>query len=89
MPNKTWNLGVDLLPSTGGAFNLGNASKKWVINGYSLGAACEKGITDNTTETAASSTDTNLVTGRTVYYALQHAAPASITNSEIDALFED
>lgn len=34
-----------------------------------LGAASIKGVTDNSTATAVSSTDTNLITARTLYYA--------------------
>jgi hypothetical protein len=49
-------------------------------NGYTLAAACAKGVTDNSSATAPSSTDTNLITGRTLYNAI-----ASTT--EIDGLF--
>lgn len=87
MSNKVWNMNTDLLPGTNGGFNLGNSSKKWVVNGYQLGDACAKGVTDNTSSTPISSTDTNLVTGRTVYYAIQEAEVPAITNSQIDALF--
>lgn len=34
-----------------------------------LGAAAVKGVTDNSTTTAVTSSDTNLITGRTLYYA--------------------
>ena len=55
MSNKTWNMSVDMLPSTTDTYNIGNASKKWVVNGYSLGDACEKSVdsslTDETTST--------------------------------------
>lgn len=34
-----------------------------------LGAAAVKGVTDNSTATAVTSSDTNLITGRTLYYA--------------------
>lgn len=87
MPNKTWNMNTDLLPGTTNSFNLGNLTKKWVVNGYALGDACAKGVTDNTASVPISSTDTNLVTGRTVYYAIQDAQVKLITNSQIDALF--
>ena len=39
------------------------------FNGYTLGAACAKGVTDNSSSTAVTSSDTNLITGRTLYYA--------------------
>ncbi len=87
MPNKVWNMNTDLLPGTNNGFNLGNASKKWVVNGYSLGDACAHGVTDNTSSTAASSSDENLITGRSLYYALENAGVAAITNAQIDALF--
>ena len=45
-----------------------------------LGAAAMKGVTDNTTATAPSSSDTNLITGRTLYYAIA-------SDADIDALF--
>ena len=32
MPNKVWDMGVDVIPSTTGNFNLGTAQKKWVVN---------------------------------------------------------
>ena len=36
---------------------------------YTLGAACAKGVTDNSTATAVTSSDTNLITARTLYNA--------------------
>ena len=45
-----------------------------------LGAAATKGVTDNTTAKAPSSSDTNLITGRTLYYAIASTA-------DINALF--
>ena len=54
---------VTIQPSTG---NL-TATK---FNDYTLGAACEKGVTDNSSDTDVTSSDTNLITGRTLYYQL-------------------
>ena len=55
MSNKSWEMDVDINPSTTGSYNLGSASKKWVVNGYTLDDACEKSIdsslTDETTST--------------------------------------
>ena len=87
MANKEWNMGVDLLPKTSNSFNIGSSSKKWVFNGYTLADACAKGVTDNTSSTAPSSSDTNLVTGRTLYYALDNAGVTAITDTQIDNLF--
>ena len=50
------------------------------VNGYTLNSASEKSVTDNTSSVAPSSTDTNLITGRTLYNAIA-------STSEIDALF--
>lgn len=51
------------------------------VNGYTLAAAAAKGVTDNSTSTAASSSDTNLITGRTLYYALQNAGYTTNTGT--------
>lgn len=55
MPNKVWDMGVDVIPSTTGDFNLGTSQKKWVVNGYELDDACAKGVdtslSDSTTST--------------------------------------
>ena len=80
MPNKTLTFKMDILPDSDGDFNLGSIAKKWIINGYTLTEACAKNITDNTTSTAPSSSDTNLITGRTLYNAIA-------STSEINALF--
>ena len=37
---------------------------------YTLGAACAKGVTDNSSNADVTSSDTNLITGRTLYYQL-------------------
>ena len=63
-------------PSTSGGdtYGVGTSGQVLRSNGTttywaSLGAAADKGITDNSTETAVTSTDTNLITGRTLYNA--------------------
>ena len=56
--------------STGFTIAGGTASKTLTVNNtYTLGAACAKGVTDNSSATAVTSSDTNLITGRTLYYA--------------------
>lgn len=49
----------------------GNISitKSQVSDFPTLGAAAGKGVTDNSSSTAVTSSDTNLITGRTLYYA--------------------
>ena len=87
MSNNVWNMGVDLIPR-GNNQHLGSKTgNKWTVNGYVLAEACEKSITDNAVSTAADSTDTNLITGRTLYYALQNAGVNAITDTQIDNLF--
>lgn len=62
-------------PGTSDLFSLGTSSAKWSnvyatkVNGYTLAAACAKGVTDST-GAGAISTGTNLVTERDVYYGL-------------------
>ena len=55
MSNKVWDMGVDMIPPTTDAYNLGTSQKKWVVNGYTLKDACAKGVdsslTDETTST--------------------------------------
>lgn len=41
-----------------------------VSESYTLGAACAKGVTDNSSNADVTSSDTNLITGRTLYYQL-------------------
>lgn len=56
--------------STGFTIAGGTTSKTLTVNNtYTLGAACAKGVTDNSSSTAVTSSDTNLITGRTLYYA--------------------
>ena len=65
--NRTYTL-----PNASGTLVLDTASQALTnktYNGYTLGAACAKGVTDNTSATAVTSSDTNLITGRTLYYA--------------------
>lgn len=63
--------GLTLTPTaTGFTIAGGTASKTLTVNNtYTLGAACAKGVTDNSSATAVTSSDTNLITGRTLYYA--------------------
>jgi hypothetical protein len=40
------------------------------VDGYTLAAACAKGVTDNSSNADVANNDTNLITGRTLYYQL-------------------
>lgn len=51
---------IKVTPSSGDAYN---------VDVKGLGAAAYKGVTDNSTATAVTSTDTNLITARTLYNA--------------------
>ena len=51
---------IKIIPSTEDAYN---------VDVKGLGAAAYRGVTDNTTATAVTSTDTNLITARTLYNA--------------------
>lgn len=56
--------------TTGFSISGGTTSKTLTVSeSYTLGAACAKGVTDNSSATAVTSSDTNLITGRTLYYA--------------------
>ena len=60
------------LPTTGSELvnlNATQALTNKTYNGYTLADACAKGVTDNSSATAVTSSDTNLITGRTLYYA--------------------
>lgn len=60
-------------PDAGGTVVLNNATQALTnktYNGYTLDAACAKGVTDNTSNTDVTSSDTNLITARTLYYQL-------------------
>ena len=81
MPNKTWNMGVDLIPSTTATYNIGNSTKKWIINGYTLGDACEKGIDSSITD---STTSTAIPTSQAVAsYVAEKSVSVSVNNSEL------
>lgn len=56
MPNKHWEMEVDVLPKTTNTYNLGDATKKWVVNGYTLNEACSKNV-DTTIDEEAESTN--------------------------------
>ena len=57
--------------TTGFTISGGTTSKTLTVSdNYSLGAACTKGVTDNSSNTDVTSSDTNLITGRTLYYQL-------------------
>lgn len=66
------NIGLTLTPNaTGFSISGGTTSKTLTVsNSYTLGAACAKGVTDNTSNTDVTNSDTNLITGRTLYYQL-------------------
>lgn len=63
--------GLTLTAATTGFTIAGGTTSKTLTVGadYTLGAACAKGVTDNSSSTAVTSSDTNLITGRTLYYA--------------------
>ena len=55
--------------TTGFKISGGTTSKTLTVGGdYTLGAACAKSVTDNSSSAAVTSSDTNLITGRTLYY---------------------
>lgn len=87
MPNKTWDMGVDVIPSTTDTYNLGTAQKKWVVNGYTLGDACGKGVdsslSDSTTSTAVptSSAVVSYVKGKEVNVSVSSEALVITTPS--------
>ena len=61
---------LTLSPQTTGFKISGGTTSKTLTVGsdYTLGAACAKGVTDNSSSTAVTSSDTNLITGRTLHY---------------------
>ena len=63
MPNKNWDMSVDIIPNTTNTFNLGNETKKWVVNGYNLGDACAKGVDSSI---SSGSTSQNVPTSQAV-----------------------
>ena len=57
--------------TTGFKVSGGTTSKTLTVEAdYTLGAACAKGVTDNSSNADVTSSDTNLITGRTLYYQL-------------------
>lgn len=58
--------------ATGFSISGGSTTSKTltVSESYTLGAACAKGVTDNSSNADVTSSDTNLITGRTLYYQL-------------------
>ena len=87
MPNKAWNMGVDMIPSTTNNFNLGTTQKKWVVNGYTLNDACGKSVdtslTDETTSTnvPSSSAVVGYVKGKEVNVSVSSEALVITTGS--------
>lgn len=64
--------GLTLAPQTTGFKISGGTTSKTLTIGadYTLAAACAKGVTDNSSNADVTSSDTNLITGRTLYYQL-------------------
>ena len=64
--------GLTLTAATTGFTIAGGTTSKTltVNNSYTLGAACAKAVTDNSSNADVTSSDTNLITGRTLYYQL-------------------
>ena len=71
LTNKTYN-GLTLTKKTTGFSISGGTTSKTLTVGesYTLGAACAKGVTDNSSSADVTNSDTNLITGRTLYYQL-------------------
>ena len=81
MPNKSWEMRVDMIPKTNNTFNLGDSTHKWNVNGYSLGDACAKGVD---TSIADESTSTNVpTTGAVVSYVEGHATSISVSGTTL------
>lgn len=76
-----------LIPKANNAINLGSSTYKWAniyatkVNGYTLNAASAKGVKDATAATALTSSGTNLVTERAVFYGLAKINNASQTSN--------
>ena len=75
--NVPWSDTTYTLAGLMGSSAKGSATQPIYWNGsafanttYSLGAACAKGVTDNNSNADVTSSDTNLITGRTLYYQL-------------------
>ena len=72
--------------TTGFTISGGTTSKTLTVNNtYTLGAACAKGVTDNSSATAVTSSDTNLITGRTLYYAGYTKNTGTVTSITLNA----
>lgn len=78
--------GLTLTPQTTGFKVSGGTTSKTLTVGadYTLGAACAKGVTDNSSSTAVTSTDTNLITGRTLYYAGYTKNTGTVTKVKVN-----
>lgn len=46
MPNKTWNMQVDLIPAADDTYKLGDSTHKWIINGETISAISNEDIDD-------------------------------------------
>lgn len=82
MPNNKWDMGVDIIPETTNAFALGNSTKKWIVNGYNLGDACEKGVDSSISE---GSTSTNVPTSQAVanFVSAQGGVNVSVSGTKL------
>lgn len=58
MPNKTWNMEVDMIPPTTNTHNLGTAEKKWKLNGSTVGDAVSKNVDTSITSTSSQNVPT-------------------------------
>ena len=81
MPNKTWDMEVDMLPSTTDIYNLGTASKKWLVNGYTLNDACAKAVDTSITD---GTTSTNVPTTKAVAdYVSSNSVSVSVSSESL------
>ena len=60
---KKWDLDIDMLPSQDNTYDLGSSTKRWKVNGRTLGDASEKGVDTSIT---MDSTSTNVPTTKAV-----------------------
>jgi len=63
MPNKAITFKMDVLPNTGSTYNLGDSTKKWLVNGYVVNEASAKEVDSSI---SAASTSANLPTSQAV-----------------------
>lgn len=69
--SKKWNIFVEQINGDAPVTLTGaQALTNKTYNGYTLAAASAKGVTDNSSNADVTSSDTNLITGRTLYYQL-------------------